>query len=697
MEFEFSRMRGVRVRTGNSTPVFSLVASLDADLRRLGYALDNTLALALMSADTTEVESIRDSLIRLAKQEKGVRNYRPMYPNFPRQVMEASDAELYLNAIFHYFGDAVGLRILPHYDEKARPALDFDKDKVVVLRLVSDDEVQRAIHALMNSASAFSKSDIGDIQSLDTAEFLAAYDSMGSIRNKENAAVLAAYVIWFKGRPKAPQTATDVLRTAVALHGGDVSLSEPTNFKFSRPDRRALVRMLERVSPSSITEDMMRHQQAWKRLGECLHPAEFTSNRAVLNAFATVRGDRKFESFNSQVEACLREKDVIGALALLEQRPGELVRRVDHLLRLDVRYIDDVIAALDKHAHKASPSVLIQASSAIKVRDRQNRVFFPKGSVTKLKVKKNDLSRLGRPTVTKVVMSLNKALQHSLADRPSLGKVYVDPELMNYTVPFGLRNANKAISTVGRGSRISLSDDTNVVRMFIWWKDTSSPKDSYSYYGGGRVDIDLSAVMLDEGFGHVGSVWYGNLRSEGIVHSGDITSAPNGASEFIDVDIERVRARNPHARYIAMTLNSYTGQPFVELPECFAGVMERRDMGSGEIYDPRTVTNRFDVTAGSRYACPFIFDLVERKMIWVDMSRPVDAVASNVVTSERTNMTLVEALVSERGSANLYDLFAANGYARGTLVENRADADIVFAVDGDVKPTDIDTILDEYV
>ena len=686
MIFEFKRMRGVRVRTRNNVPASSLVASLDADLRRLGYALDNRLAMALMSASTSEVEYIRTNLIRFAKEEKGVRNYRPMYPNFPRQVMKTSDAELYLNAIFHYFGDVVGLRILPVYDEKARPDLDFDKDKVIVLTLVDDADVLAGIKSFMNSASAFSEPDFGLIQHVGPVEFLTAYGTMDSIRNKENAARLGALALRLGGEPKAPQTATDVLRFAVALNGGDVSLAETTKFRLSRPERRLLVRMLEGASDSNLTEDMMRHQQAWKRLGEHLHPAEFTHNEAVLNAFATVRGDRRFESFNAQVEACLREKDVIGAVALLVQRPGELVRRLDHLLRLRPDHTDFILERVREVGHKASPSVLIQARSAIAARNRENRVFFPKGQTTKLKVAKNNLPRMNMSAKFKAVNALDAALVKALADRPALGKVYVDPELMNYTVPFGLRNANKAISTVGRGSRISLADDTNVVRMFIWWKD-----------GNGRTDIDLSAVMLDENFGYVGSVWYGNLRSAGVIHSGDITSAPQGASEFIDVDIERVRALNPHARYIAMTLNSYSGQSFVDLPECFAGVMERRDLDSGEIYDPRTVTNRFDVTSGSRYACPFIFDLAERKMIWVDMSRRVDAVASNVRTSARTNVTLAEAMVSERGSANLYDLFTANGYARGEVVHNREDADIVFAVDGDVKPTDVDTILDEYV
>ena len=52
-----------------------------------------------------------------------------MYPNFPEQVMELSDAELYLNAIIHYLTDG---KILPSYETEERETENlWQKQKVI--------------------------------------------------------------------------------------------------------------------------------------------------------------------------------------------------------------------------------------------------------------------------------------------------------------------------------------------------------------------------------------------------------------------------------------------------------------------------------------------------------------------------------------------------------------------------------------
>jgi hypothetical protein len=51
-------------------------------------------------------------LVSTLKAMKGAgARWQPMYPSFPRQVMEGADAELYFNARMHYSGDIA--RVLP--------------------------------------------------------------------------------------------------------------------------------------------------------------------------------------------------------------------------------------------------------------------------------------------------------------------------------------------------------------------------------------------------------------------------------------------------------------------------------------------------------------------------------------------------------------------------------------------------------
>ena len=135
----------------------------------------------------------------------------------------------------------------------------------------------------------------------------------------------------------------------------------------------------------------------------------------------------------------------------------------------------------------------------------------------------------------------------------------------------------------------------------------------------GRVDIDLSAAMYDEDWQYkrtciLHELTFKNFKA---YHSGDITSAPKGASEFIDFDIPSVLKYG--GRYV-VNLLSYTDQPYKDLPECFTGWMVRQYPGSGEIFEPSTVQDKVDITADTQISIPVILDLKERKLIWTDLS-----------------------------------------------------------------------------
>jgi hypothetical protein len=192
------------------------------------------------------------------------------------------------------------------------------------------------------------------------------------------------------------------------------------------------------------------------------------------------------------------------------------------------------------------------------------------------------------------------------------------------------------------------------------------------------------------------------LKSDSIkaYHSGDIVSAPRGASEFIDIDIPSALKHN--ARYIIANVNIFTGQKYKDIPECFAGCMFREKPQSGEIYDPKTVEYKFDLASESGVAVPLIFDMVENQIIWCDMNIAVSSDnggwrANNVENNAKGIVAIGKAL-TELSKPNLYDLFKLHAKARGKLVKERKEADIVFGLNkGDVTAYDIDKIVSEYL
>ena len=252
-----------------------------------------------------------------------------------------------------------------------------------------------------------------------------------------------------------------------------------------------------------------------------------------------------------------------------------------------------------------------------------------------------------------------------------------------YTVPAGLRSASKALHTVARGSRIGLPKG-GTVRFFIWWKD-----------GTDRVDIDLSTIGLGEQHQFLSNIAYYNLRDIGCHHSGDITSAPDGAAEFIDVDIEAFRRRG--IRYLVMCVGAFTHQAFCELPECFAGFMMRQAPNSGEIFDARTVENKFDLTGRTRFALPMIIDLAERNVVWTDLALKHRPGTHNNVYNNLSSITLVAKAMTSLVKPDLYTLFRLHAEARGELVTSVDQADTIFGIDQGIKPTDTDRIVGEFL
>jgi stress response protein SCP2 len=723
-----------------------LVVTASQNLSALGYRFSEDLFKSALNSKLSndELAAYLSETIQFIRKAIGAqRKYKPAYPNFPTQVIEASEFELYFNAVLHYWG-----MDYPDYKIKNRKPLDEAAfNDLTELRVIgvtkrglsykaAVSEFNTIFTSLLSMQSSWGESEIADAGWFVNALSASDFDKLvpDSIPNKEN---LAALITSVKSAGKTElfeillsrlATATDVLRVAVGLSDGDAALSgvgvEKTRF-VSQPKsvRRLLVHRLETISGGDsdrLIEDMLRNRALWKLLAHSLHVGDFAKSApTVLSAVSVVRANGKnkdgshYETFGTKVEALISaaEKTVSAnkrtkaaaanvatvneLVALLKTRPGVFARRLDKVLRSSIDK-NIVLDAFDIVAPSVATPVLWQLMNFYSNRafvagksPKMSRTFIPKGRASKMMEAKNVLPELDSVLVEGIVERIGSALSAVYRKRDAIGKVFVADELKTYTVPFGARSASKALNPVGRGTRAYIDDSADIIRFFVWWTD-----------GASRTDLDLSAVFLDEDFKVSGQIAYYNLKGDGAVHSGDITSAPNGASEFIDVNRKKLLAQG--RRYIGMVVTSYTGQSFDTLPEVFAGVMERQGKGKkGEVYEPRTVHNAFDITAPGKIAMPLIIDLENNSFIWADLAiNSQDMYAVNVANNEGALSRSIRGLV-ESNFVSLHDVFTANA-ARGELVANRDDADVVIdisrgrvMVNGEVIGTD--RILSEWI
>lgn len=466
--------------------------------------------------------------------------------------------------------------------------------------------------------------------------------------------------------------ATDVLRIAVHLSdkNGDLSLKESTWLKLSTRHKKNMLRLLE--SRGSLVEDMLRHRERWLRFGEIVNPGS-AKNRALFPktaaAFDTLRNaPGQVATFNRVVEGKLRAKCVDRELLeTLKTRPGEFLRRLDFLLRHASSHelVNEVLSALGQVVEAVPTKRLFEMRSYLTHRSQQGteRVFFPKGSMTKMQVVEDKRGVISDTVLARAVAVLNNALHARLKGQEPLGKVYVDPALQGIVLPFNQRGASATSKAISKGSRYPFKE-TPVIRLFVWWK--------------GDVDVDLSVNMYTDSFSMAGNVSWLNMRMPGVNHSGDIVNAPEGASEFIDIDVNEQIRRG--IRYVATSLISYRGDGFNGFP-CFAGFMERDALRSGAHYEPEATTLKFDLTAGTNSYMPLVFDLWKREVIFADIVAGGGRHATMVGGNNKFAAMARNVLDLVHTKPTAWDVLTQHAKSRGTLVEDPSEADLIYKAD----------------
>ncbi len=491
------------------------------------------------------------------------------------------------------------------------------------------------------------------------------------------------------------KTATDVLRVAAVLMDGNAALVEPMRLgTIPRRLRTIVLEALDKLPSEALVEDMRRHTCLWKRMGERLHPYEVAKRlpTAAL-AFAVVRGtavssvsfgetlraqanqlaslriedDRVcVTSWAGVIEDGLRAGDARAVAERLAMRPGELLRRADHLVRVTQTRQPDALGAVLRSVQYAmtrgAPGTLLTLGSHFAQRTAPwpRRVFLPNGEVLRAWGAPDLRVPLRADAISSVVDAVRAELLVRAESRRHYARAVIDRGLVDLLVPLNERTASRAKVAWPRGSEIAIpAGDT--VRLFLHWEEPP----------GTRVDLDLSVALFDANWRHVATCDFGELVAgdRAAVHSGDLTSAPPplGASEFVDLDLARLRELG--ARHVVMVVFSYNSIPFDKLTFGFAGLMLRP--AEGQPFDPRAVAQRFDLAGRSVVTVPLTLDLEAARLRWLDV-HIAGRGAMHQVGGYRAALAHIGRdfadLVSTRARPTLWDVACIHAIARANIV-----------------------------
>ena len=600
-------------------------------------------------------------MVEVAKRNLGINVPEPFYRQFPTSVKNLSIDKIVIDRLLHYMrtyglGDFSRPGHSLFEEEVVRKCFNEDVD-VREFSIVSTEE---ALKLLSDAAEALlaSSRPLNDRQYGIVIAYVQDYGCDARCNCKDTVVRL---LLDTRDPSFAQQLKlSDVMRLVEQLQFQSYESENVKKLNLRNHDRKLLAGVLDRIFMEGICDmrTCLEKRKQWKGLLHHLHYKPV--NERAERFLHLIRNDEA-RSVYSEFERLLAEDEVRDALDLLrkEKGTGAVLRNLDYLLSrckfpATVDYVLDAIQTDNK-------ILLIQLLFHYSARDpKARRVFkFQKFGMMRVHTETPNES-LVRTTATeeriarRVRLRLRQELERVC--KGTLGKVYIDKDMMRIALPLQEGASMSGVGTLPRGSRLKIPEGKKV-RAFTYWERVN--------------DIDLSAFVLYEDGSQDEFSWRTWSYGESITYSGDQVSGHEGGSEYFDLDLDLFEIEYPEsARYVLFCDNVYSGVPFDKCL-CKAGYMTRDRDDSGEVFEPKTVKSSFTVTCPSTFAYLFGIDVKTREFVWLNMARD-----SRERIAGETSMSFLRDYLEIAEVINLGD-FAWD--LATEAVEDPSEADVVFS------------------
>jgi len=614
----------------------------------------------------------------------GKSSYKPLFPGFPQQVIGMPDWKIVSHTLAHSW---TGGMWTPPSNTTA--SIDIEHSTFNKIRLGSEEDFKNIFTNLVSINTSLTPDDLKIVKWFVDNEKEEDLRLPEEIPFKENLCVLAGM-----GLEVPVKTETDVLRIATFLltDAKDVSLS-PLPFKWSyinrwrrgplkeknearkfhkfkspkRVVRRFLLSLLEKTSPKA--ENMVTRRERWIRLGEVLHPGDYSKRYPkTFEAFDLLRNS-KVRSWYSYLERSFK-KSFESGLKVLTKRPGEFVRKLDFLLRNNKDKKDLILSQFKKSAPQASNKVLFELYQYFETRkqDQRIRTVFPKNA--RKFVSLPLLKKLDKDIVDSVQYSIIQILEYKFSKLSHLGKVWVDPELKNVPLPKNMRSMSTSQKPIIRGQRFPINTNHKVLRAFVHWNNKgNTPR---------GCDIDLSGFVFNKDGSKFEQVGWNTSHSldDSLVYSGDVRGRKGPCAEYVDFNIDKLT--DASWKYGVIDVRDFQENPkgLADYDECVYGIMGRSNLKSENLWVPDTLQNTHQIHTPSRSVIVFGIDFETREFFNID----VDTLG-NVASHKSDAVWNVVESIGDPPKFSVWKLLMLHIIFRGKLVDNKEDADLVLSLE----------------
>jgi len=671
----------------NETLSIEELATLIKKFEGYGYIFSKELAIAISKEERNVIIDKLKAVIKVIEDFKSDKNYTVFYKNFPDEVINMSEVDLYINQILHYW-----IGYLPSNSENVIKE-DVEPSKLVKARelnLIDDEMIEKLFIDLLSSNVTLSEQYLDDVCVLTNNKSIKELEKyMECIQMKETLTTVSSYILKKEGVLIGNfKTATDILRLIAKISGDELNNKHIHFAYFSRAELSQLMTKLENLQ--NPMPDIKRYSKPWHTFFK-LYAKKINFNKypKVRKVADMLFGDISYMTERGKINEKIKRLPIMSEEELDNFVKeyivfyGDYVREILSLLNKakDNQY-ENLLLGLENCVTKVNTRILFQLYDRIinlKAKDKTvPRLVNSKGKWRRLR----ESISLSDELLNRVLQIVEDGIKTQLKEKENLGKVYIDKSYKDIMLTTSEKDSNVSLRPMTRGSRIAFNPNAEVLRFFVAWKnlDEKTLKELTPMYS--RVDVDLSALSFDKDFKFKRVVAYYNQKEMGFAFSGDITDAPEGALEYIDIlDLEKLKKKGD--RYILMQIRSYNGYTFEEINSVYAGVME---LTSNEAKEKKNmystaITQGFQIMSPQITTNTILVDLVKFEYVWLDMNMAnykVDTFQNSLTYEEIPYLNDLLKYFMKKQYVTMYDLLKLNADVRGMLVENKKEADIIF-------------------
>lgn len=701
-------------------PVISLenhiyAATINKNLAAYGYCLDADSLNRLSYCSLDQMKTVWTDLTTIIKTYTGADDFKHaklFYPNFPEEVMEKSEFELYSNAVAYYFcQNCLGVNIrdkIVQQKEDRPPLIEFSDREPKIISFGNEDDLVKLMKDRVYSTS-MSEKRLEELE-LFTKEYKnwadLILDDKTKFASKENL-VKVANLLYENGNVEKLKDmfrdTSDVLRFIAArsnqnLHKNvnkiNLTMSgKEFRVKLTKKEKTLVKNMLDKCP--NLYADIWKEKALWKKAMRFMDTKN--ASYRVVRAFDYLASNQKKNEYGKAIKSNFRKmQDAVNELRngnvkpldeLAKNLPGLFVSKfaecIDNAPNAEMqKYIADL---LKKHCTSVPAVDLLKIKNLMERKDDWDIRVFRNMKHTSF-ARENVQAPLEASVKSHISKCIDETVAKQLTGTKVLGNVYVDPNLKNNIVPLrGEREASGG-AVLTKYSHIPSDPEKNLIAMGIHWKNQKN---------GCRADIDVSVQAYDKDFCTKGVVSYYELVQDWGVHSGDYTdggpSDGPGVMEMIICDKNKLKENG-----IAYLITQVTGfscnfseaenVKFLRMEKegklCYEDSDSKNKKGFptflGEPVEYSQIEDPIKLNADAPMESPLIYDVEKDEYIWMDETTMFSGIRNlaNPAEMRQAECSLYKAFHNEY--PDMYQLFMAYANVNGKLVDNIKEADTVF-------------------